>query len=693
MEAYQKSVQDVDTALARLNATLGSYKLGANNARSSRGCSPEATFSASKKVPAASGEASGTRFATPVLPHERLEQLLKPFGSTTETLVELEQEDNSSIWKEVLELRYTPLERGEVSPLRAIQKGDLPEWLSYIHYIQNKYIPKYPYLVTIRLLLSRRYLQAGYPDLAAGEAYRALLLCDAVQDASDEYHEQASSQLRNVIQQIPLVQRISMLKGELVGDTGAPYREPDDDMDVEVDVWVREQYQPWAYRLLALGLLRCGCQKSGHFFARQAVTDKGYEDRWLEQCFADEQTDETIAKYHKEPLKDWPDKGYVRREIYPWNNWEPDRLGDLSALNEQMAEVAPKLELRAVELPALTNAVSSNIVTQLGVFAKEDIKAGEVVLDENTMLTANNKLQDALCDACNADLPTIGSENFLQAVECPECQVVFCSQECFERAEQSYHQAVCGADLDALSRDVPPAKAADALYALLLLRAMAMAETQDCHPLELNEVKYIWGDFHGLTPTERFQPPACHWEKREPNDIVSHGGIPQTLPFSFEHNIKLPLQMLEKMDINIFTEQKYDLWVINTLYAKFRGTASARLSGLGGRAIRGPEVTAVHPMWCLANHSCDPNVRWEWGGSIKFWARQERIGWRGKEGQATGDGIKKGEEILNHYCDVDLPVKERREWARGSLGGDCMCERCVFEAGEGEQGFEAEAKQ
>lgn len=31
----------------------------------------------------------------------------------------------------------------------------------------------------------------GFPDLAAGDAYRALLLTDEVQDESGEYHEQA----------------------------------------------------------------------------------------------------------------------------------------------------------------------------------------------------------------------------------------------------------------------------------------------------------------------------------------------------------------------------------------------------------------------------------------------------------------------------------------------------------------------
>lgn len=31
----------------------------------------------------------------------------------------------------------------------------------------------------------------GFPDLAAGDAYRALLLTDDVQDVSGEYHDQA----------------------------------------------------------------------------------------------------------------------------------------------------------------------------------------------------------------------------------------------------------------------------------------------------------------------------------------------------------------------------------------------------------------------------------------------------------------------------------------------------------------------
>lgn len=53
--------------------------------------------------------------------------------------------------------------------------------------------------------------------------------------------------------------------------------------------------------------------------------------------------------------QDYPDKGSVRRELYPWNSYEPDRFSPdvLQFLNEEMAQIAPKLEVRVVELPLL----------------------------------------------------------------------------------------------------------------------------------------------------------------------------------------------------------------------------------------------------------------------------------------------------------------------------------------------------
>jgi hypothetical protein len=306
---------------------------------------------------------------------------------------------------------------------------------------------------------------------------------------------------------------------------------------------------------------------------------------------------------------------------------------------------------------------------QLGLFAKEDILPGEQVLQEKSLLTATSRLHESYCDACSIPLPSVEGEGNA-IISCEECdEVFFCGTDCHDMAQDYYHSSLCGVSVD--QGKIPAREAADYLYTLLLVRALALAETQSFHPLELNEVRYIWGDFHG-------QDLDTVWQADSSGQLKNaFADVPRTLPFSFKNNILMPLHMLEKMDVNIFEQShRYDTWIFNTLYAKFRGTASAR-QGLDGR----PEISAVHPMWCLANHSCDPNVTWDWRGTMHLWTREELVDWKGRD-PIVGPGIKKDEEVFSHYCDVRLPVKERREWAVGALGGDCMCARCVWEEAE-----------
>lgn len=206
---------------------------------------------------------------------------------------------------------------------------------------------------------------------------------------------------------------------------------------------------------------------------------------------------------------------------------------------------------------------------QLGVFAREEIPPGEVILQEKSLLTAVSRLHELYCDACSIPLPKIGevTESTLGAEEpraCEDCDVVFfCSADCEELAQASYHTALCGINTE---QKVPASEAADSLYSLLLIRALALAEVQDLHPLELKEVRYIWGDYNGLDLDRLLL--------KDSSDSLmdSLRSIPQTLPFSFTSNILMPLNVLEKMDINIFEQSdRYDTWIFNTLYAKFRG--------------------------------------------------------------------------------------------------------------------------
>lgn len=506
----------------------------------------------------------------------------------------------------------------------------------------------------------------GYPDLAAGDAYRALLLTDEIRDESFEYHEQALEALRLRCEDgLPAILRdrgssdVDPSRG--VEQQAAP-SDAAQDVDSLADVARDASIQ--CYRRLAISLLLCGCLKSAHDFCTRGLAVAPDDADLL---FKKEHI-QTIAKRRLQvddvDINDLPDQGLVRREIYPWNDHEPDRFSQetLDFLNAELAIVAPRCEVRATELPALIGGLAGAGDTatskQLGLFAKDDIGPGESLLDEYSVLTVNNRLKESLCDACSTELPPL--EPGSTVVGCPDCEdIMFCDEECLANA-QSYHPSVCDKDVDTIAKDPDPKETPNALYLLLLARSLAMSETRECHPLELKEIKYIWGDFLPSTanavPLSLHAPPPPIW----------------TLPFSFASNISGPLHILEKMDVDIFANLgEYDLWIFNTLYSKFRGTASARVNKRDGRV----EVAAVHPLWCLANHSCDPNVGWEWGGRMKFWCREQRIG-------GVPGGIAKGEEILSHYCDIELNVKERREWAEGSLGGWCMCERCKREAAE-----------
>ena len=520
-----------------------------------------------------------------------------------------------------------------------------------------------------------------FPDLAAGDAYKALLLTDEAKDVSGEYHEQA-------LQTIEATAHLRLSRGNGLEASGYLATEDEESSDEPTNLLTTEDlieaYTLESHQILGRSLLKCGCFQSAYDFITRGLRAKP-DDSLLKQARSELlekylqtrrfQHDEKSLDKSKIDLNDLPDQGSVRRELYPWNHYEPDRfsLASISFLNSEIAAIAPRCSVLSVNLPLLTGNEKSNIssepavVRQLGIFAKEDIAPGETVLQEYSLLTANNRLHDPLCDACSSELPGISSTKPIYA--CDDCEdTVFCSSTCRDAALSMYHLAICGKDVDSIGKDTKSKEAVNALYLLLLGRAMALSETQDIHPLELKETKYIWGDF--------IHPDSAYLHSPSTTTTARH------LPFSFTYNILSPLHLLEKMDINIFTElRRYDIWIFNTLYAKFRGTASARMSVRDGR----PEVCAVHPMWCLANHSCAPNVRWEWGGQIQLLSREgdQVVKWGPDKDVADSGrwrgGIQKGEEILNHYCDVDLGVKERREWALGALGGMCVCERCLWE--------------
>lgn len=574
------------------------------------------------------------------------------------------------------------------------------EWLRRRDQVEIK-LAASPYNAGIYLERAQCHNALGYPDLAASDAYRALLLTDEASFEDGEYHDRAlqaiktSSITANILEE-EYAQALGSCNGGLEpGEDGLRSRFPE--LESTVGLYSRQ-----AYASLVRALIECRDLNSAWSFADRGCktfeTDKTLQDLRNQaiEIYYERREGESPQKIALDfvPMKDLPHNGYARREIYPWNTHEPDRFSQsvLNLLNIEMAKIAPKCEVRAVELPLLSPPSTASTKTkpillkQLGIFAKENIAPDETILHEPSILTANNRLHDPLCDACSAPFP--GASLAKPLPTCPDCDdIVFCSPSCLLRAQELYHPAVCGQeDFDIGARDPSPKAATSALYLLLLARTIAMAETQNLHPLELWEIKHLWGEF------------------TSPSAALPHAPL---LPFDFQTNIAAPIHMLEKLDMDIYkpeTVNRYDTWVINTLMAKYRGVASAKMNPRTGM----PEVCAVHWRWSLANHSCAPNVKWEWpargagpagfsaedgsnkeeaegGGCMGLIARggQDVVQWGNDD--ARHGGIKKGEEVLNHYCDIELPVQKRREWAQGALGGMCMCARCIEEAASSDE--------
>lgn len=417
--------------------------------------------------------------------------------------------------------------------------------------IYDNYDPHNPQIYLDRAKL---YAKLGFYDLAAADAYRALTLLEcAIEPDSAEYVAQ---------------RRVDTTDD---GD--------DEEEFVEITESEYESMIGETYLILVQSLVQCGCLRDAFEFRGRAIEHLSSLDANFKEIISQLQNMDKGLDIPAEKMATLPGQGYARRVLYPWNEHEPDRKAPetLDLLNKRLETVAPNLEVKAVALPALHGESNiekeGEVSIQLGLFAKRDIQAGEIILRESSLLTATNRLHDDLCDACNGPLPDLSvpteKERGERAVACASCDdIIFCSQKCHDEAQETYHGAICGQEgLDSIGKDVAdPKDKADYLYFLLLGRAIAMAATQDMHPLEMPEIKYIWGDFHD------YHPDADNESKEE-----------YSLPFSFQLNILQPTRLLEEMGLDPFTTlARYDTWILNTLYAKFRGTASGRLSTWDG---------------------------------------------------------------------------------------------------------------
>ncbi|KAL8950095.1 MAG: hypothetical protein Q9222_003840, partial [Ikaeria aurantiellina] len=445
-----------------------------------------------------------------------------------------------------------------------------------------------PYSCITYLHRAGCHAELGYPDLAVGDAYRALLLLDEAQDESGEYYEES---LESFFDEIGIGGKYNIVKSADLSKASKCIPESTN-LHAQLVRSLGEQ-RLGCLAQLSQYLFQCGCLRSAYDFVNRGLeADPGNSTflnlrREILQTYNASllEKDPNWNDWSYDPKTELPEQGFARRELYPWNDHEPDRFSadSLHFLNGKLKEIAPKCEVRATSLPVLVKDPTFEHSSgppatsmQLGIFAKEDIAPHEVFLQEKSLLTANNRLHDPLCDTCSAPLPPISATE-PPLPTCSDCEdIVFCSPACHDAAMTLFHPAVCGKpDLEAFAKDPSPLAATNALYLHLLGRTFALSETQNIHLLDLPETKYLWGDFDVTPPLSN----STDENDDIPRPAAAAARNNKALPFTFEDSILAPIHLLTKMDIDIFASlPRTDTWVLQTLFAKFRGVASARMN-------------------------------------------------------------------------------------------------------------------
>jgi hypothetical protein len=131
------------------------------------------------------------------------------------------------------------------------------------------------------------------------------------------------------------------------------------------------------YTILAENLLLCDNLRSAYDFVIRRYNAKHADSRLdgLEKRLTDRLESYFTSRgvnYNTDTLiEDYPDRGFVRRELYPWNIHEPDRFleDSITHLNKQLEDVAPYLEVKTIELPDLAKLyalITHSLILSLG---------------------------------------------------------------------------------------------------------------------------------------------------------------------------------------------------------------------------------------------------------------------------------------------------------------------------------------
>jgi hypothetical protein len=304
----------------------------------------------------------------------------------------------------------------------------------------DKRLHEWPLHAEIWLERGQRFLTLNYPELAASDAHKALLLADALckdeEDVTSEHLDTRRTLLRD------------------------------------------------ACRVLVQALIDCHCEAQAFDTAEQAFKKTNYEvfkqkaeylrGRLQRKKLAIE-ADGGATQEQEDKLQD----GCVRTVEYPWiEKRHYTRSPELVTLiNEELKRTSGGTGPRCYVYNSTLLPGSSDM---LGMFAARDFQPGECILTDRTATGVCSTPAPDSCSNCYIKLPSSPT-----MAHC--CATSFCSIECHDLALTTYHRVLCGQDFTWLTQ---PARNithnASPLRPLLMLRFLAICiqAGPENHPLD-----------------------------------------------------------------------------------------------------------------------------------------------------------------------------------------------------------------
>lgn len=444
----------------------------------------------------------------------------------------------------------------------------------------------------------------GYPELCVGDMHRARLFVEAALARTTEFRNEAL-----------LVYGLELWLEEptwaIRGLDGFEQHVKSSLRKLEKNIWISVTQVLWDLQALWDEThLHDLCSKSGlpwldHF--RQGMLEK-----------------ETMIRRHQignnaDQVQAALRNGFCLARPYPWMRKAmlQRRDKDIEKCSTLLVEAS---EGRCKLAKSIIQGAKPDVY---GVIATRSLAKGQTVMALGAAVIATSEEKNR-CSYC---MKSLGSGAF--PLLC--CTDKVCSHYCADQALSTSHKVLCGKTMNFrihLTGDFRMTT----MVRLRTLAAIVQADNGKTHPL-----------FHPAV--------SC----LTPNDALPPS------PWTYHEDIIYPFEMLQQLGINIFTDMRYDTWVLRTLFSRIKNNSS----GEGGESV------FLDPLYSMLNHSCHRNMR------------AEQISPRSFQFQATRD-IQQGEELFISYIgDVtSVPYKYRqqelKEWFDG-LGG-CACARCKIDS-------------